>query len=347
MKRIGLLMLIIIMLITTAVSCAPKDDTLGVSKSSLVEPDGWVYYFNPDGIYKIRENCEDKTLVLDKTVFKFQIYKNRIYYITYKEDASTYYSIYSCKTDGSDDKLICDTLFEVFSYKRMQIVDDWIYVGIEKDVENGDEYELYRVKIDGTDMTMITPWNELFVDYSIDDDGWIYYLTAGEFEGKRGGQLWRMHHDGKHTQQVMQEVGWAIDYSDNEIYYSDVDDGNIYAIPFFESKKRKIADFDGPVYDIKIIDDWIYYNLYGVDNWGFYKIKIDGSENTKIPVENIPSFNRIMVVDNWLIYLDNFEYLEMVRIRDTYDTDSLVDYLNGEIWLKLFKKSEIEVRKYE
>lgn len=344
MKRIVLLMLIIIMLITTAVSCAPKDDTLGVSKSSLVEPDGWVYYFNPDGIYKIRENCEDKTLVLNKTVFKFQIYKNRIYYITYKEGASTYYSIYSCKTDGSDDRLVCDTPFEVYSYKRMQIVDDWIYVGIEKDAENINQYKLYRVKIDGTETEKISHDEDDLWDYSIDGD-WIYYETLIIQEDEGGLQLWRMQLDGTNKQQVMQGFGMAIDYTETEIFYVDLDDDILYAVPYFSTEKRKVAETGCIVWFVKVIDDWVYYR----DAGDFYKVRTDGSDHTRIPADVLPENKRKMVVmDNWLVYFSvSHRYYGMIRIRDTYDTDSLVDYLNGEIWLKLFEEREIEVRKYE
>lgn len=342
MKRIVFLILIIMLLITTAVSCVPKSESrtsdLGVSRGNLVSSDGWVYYSRADGLHKIRPDGNDKTLVLDTCPLIFSIYEDRIYYVPYdeiknhyipdEEEVVTVYSIYSCNTDGSNNKFICEIPRALPSRGRMQmrIVDGWIYVGLRYD--SGTGYDLYRMKVDGTGMTMITPWNELF-DYSIDDDGWIYYMTSGEFEGSLGGQLWRMRHDGTEKQQLMQEVSWAIDYTETEIYYIDMSEnnfyGDIYAISRKGPKKRKVAECEAEsTYSfLKVIGDWVYY----LDDGVFYKVRTDGSGLTEIP-SFLLSDSKITVVDNWLTYRSkDFKYLEMVRISDMYDTDDLYDLI--------------------
>lgn len=205
----------------------------------------------------------------------------------------------------------------------MSIVDDWIYIGLLRDERPATGCELYRVSIDGAGMMEITPWNDV-LDYSIDDDGWIYYLAAGEFESKEGVQLWRMRHDGEHTQPVMQQVGRIIDYSNGEAYYSDVDDDNIYAVSFFGTDKRKIVECESALWFLKVVDDWVYYVEDGVS----YKVRKDGSDLTEISVETPLSYLGLVVVDNWLTYRsEDLEYCEMVRISDIYDTDDLYDLI--------------------
>lgn len=357
-KHIILYSLIIILLIPIAFSCVPKDDVLtsdlGVARSNLVNSDGWAYYRNAAGVYKIRPDGTDKTLVLDIPPLLWQVYEDRIYYIPFEnidgiympheaygmylsleeEDDDIYYSIYSCSTDGSDNEFICETPLTVPSGTRMRmnVAYGWIYLGLERDGKVGN-YDLYRINVDGTGMTMVNPAEEYFFDYSIDDDGWIYYLTAGEFEDEKGLQLWRMHHDGKIKQQVMQDIGWVIDYSKSEIFYTEVDDdyvGNIYAISFFGSDKRKVVECEALFSFLKVIGDWVYYIDTG-ENPGVYKVKTDGSERTRISILSGLEYTHLVVIDNWLTYLSiDREYLEMIRISDMYETDDLLDQIHED-----------------
>ena len=178
----------------------------------------------------------------------------------------------------------------------------------------------------------------MFFDYSIDDDGWIYYLTGGEYEGRKGAQLWRMHHDGTKKHQIMNEVGWAIDYSNNEIYYSDIESYDIYTISFYGYNKRKIAYGEWTIWFIKVIGDWIYYRDGG-SNEGLYKIRTDGGGFTKIPVVSYPGYNRMVVIDNWLIYTsEDGMFNEMVRINDIYDTDDLFEQILAERLESILRK---------
>ena len=249
--------------------------------------------------------------------------------------------------------MIFETKFELSSIKRMLIVEGWIYFGLDEngdfgldeDCDYGREYELYRVKIDGTQTEKISRDDETIYDYSIDEE-WIYYETIIKEENEGGFQLWRMSHDGKDSQQVMQGFGMALDYTETEIFYVDVEDNVLYAVPYFSTEKRKIAEIEWIVWFVKVIDDWVYYR----DADSFYKVKTDGSSLTKISVEGLPKSKRITVMDNWLAYFsDGYEYYEMIRIRDTYDTDALVDYLTEDIISHFNDETrfEAEIRKHE
>lgn len=337
MKRIILLLLIIMMLIPMAVSCAPKSNSLtsdlGVSRSNIVSPDGWAYYGSADGLFKIRPDGTDKTLILDATPLMYSIYEERIYYIPVEEDHSTDCSIYSCRNDGTDVDMVSETQFLLSSMKIMKIVDGWIFLGVEH-AEMFTSYDLYRVRVDGTGMTKISQTDEPLLDCSIDGD-WIYYLIQGwTYEEGVTLRFWRMRHDGTDKQLLMQEVPSAIDYNKTEIFY--FDDvygrkgrpcGDIYAVSLYSPEKRKVLECDAEIDFIKVVGDWVYYIEIG-DNWGFYKVKTDGSDRTKIPVKYLPKSNRTAVIDNWLTYRSNdFKYLEMVRISDKYNTDDLLDQI--------------------
>lgn len=359
-KHIILFLLIIMLLIPTAISCGSKDNAitsnLRVARSNLVNSDGWAYYRNAAGVYKIRPDGTDKTLVLDIPPLLWQVYEDRIYYIPFEnidgiympheaygmyisdeEEDEIYYSIYSCNTDGSDNEFICKTPLTVPSETRtrLNVAHGWIYLGFERDGKVGN-YDLYRINVDGTGMTMVNPGEECFFDFSIDDDGWIYYITIGGYEGKQGAQLWHMHHDGTEKQQLMQEVSWAIDYTDNEIFYIDMSEnrfcGDIYAVSRDGAEKRKVAECEANSAwsFIKVIGDWVYYIDTG-DNPGVYKVKTDGSERTRISILSELGFTRLVVIDNWLSYLSvDREYLEMIRISDMYETDDLLDQIHED-----------------
>lgn len=213
-------------------------------------------------------------------------------------------------------------------YIHFRVIDGWIYIGLKRKETSATYFELYRMGMNSAEMTMINPKDDLFSDYSIDDDGWIYYVTAGEYEGKKGLQLWRMHHDGTEKQQLMQEVGWAIDYSNGEIYFSDKVDNNIYAISFFGTEKRKVVEGEWTIRFVKVIGDWVYYVDTFCEKPGFYKVKKDGSELTLISQFSWPSYNRMVVRDNWLTYRsEDLKHYEMVRISDMYDTDELLELI--------------------
>lgn len=346
MKHIILFLLIIMMLIPTAVSCTPKDDTLtsdlGINRDTATQ-NGWRYYRHPDGIYKIRTNGEDKTLILSKIPRVFSVYEDRVYYIPYDENISrliateedyiAYISLYSCSTDGGDDQVICETQLDLGKMDKMQIrvVDGWIFIGFKPDELHAD-YDLYRMRIDDTELTMISQTDDLIFDFSIDNDGWIYYITAGELEDKPVAELCRMGYDGIVKQQLMQEVAWAMDYSDNEIFYIGEYGENIYAVSYTETYKRKVVECEASTSFFKVIGDWVYYIDVG-DDPGLYKFKTDGSDRRRIPVLSWPSYTRATVVDNWLTYLsEDRESLEMIRISDTHDTDALLDQIRTEVW---------------
>lgn len=353
-KQIILYLLIIMLLISTAVSCAPKDDTLtsdlGVSRSNIVETDGWAYYSTVDGVFKIRPDGTDKTLVLDTYPLLWMIYEDRIYYIPFiendtasipsnEDDERNTFSIYSCKIDGSDARFICDTPPALSSNWRIKlnINDGWIYIGLTRDYDYYTNFDLYRMTVDGKDMAIINQPEEIFIDYSIDDDGWIYYVTDGEFEGRLGGQLWRMQHDGTSRQQVMQQVSFTIDYNETEIFYISFNEsvihGDIYAASRFGSEKRKVLECKAHYSFFKVVGDWIYYVSY-VDDPGIYKVKTDGSDHIKIvSLSSEPRFSTTTLVDNWITYVsEDAKFLEMIRISDKYETDDLLDQIRTEVW---------------
>ncbi len=244
--------------------------------------------------------------------------------------------------NGEDEKFLFETIFPMSSVAgRIQFIDNWIFFGVENE-DNEYSYDLYRVKLDGTEMSLVSDADDPLFTYEIEEE-WIYYPKSVM---KVGFQLWRMYHDGTNKQSLMSEFAFALDYNDTEIFYIDIEDGVLYALDRVTSEKRKVTEFDFRVHFITVVDEWVYYIAYGR---GFYKVSINGGEHIMIQVLSLPPEKKIWVADNWLIYLSDLSYYEMVRISDKYDTDERVQQMVEEMAQSLSDglQHEIEIRKYE
>ena len=97
--------------------------------------------------------------------------------------------------------------------------------------------------------------------------------------------------DGKEETEIFKEdhcVHSALNVTDNWIYYmKDIPSKNgksiIYKVKLDGSEKTEILNKDTYIFDIVVVEDWIYYRISGVCGaYDEYKIKTDGSGYGKV-----------------------------------------------------------------
>lgn len=315
MKRIVILFLTVVLLISFTASCTPEDDGvknsgLGLSFSSFQKLDGWIYYvdYATGKLWRVSNNGDERMQICDDPTLYFVVHEDRVFYATGIGILS------SIKTDGNDKEIVLNSANGVIGVRKLDIADGWIY---------GIDYNsyFYKTKKHGSD--------EIWLDKNIHDfciDGeWIYYTKECSDNEMEGFQLWRMRADGEQKQQLMEEASYLIDYSENCIYYKNMDDGDIYKVPYFETEKQRVIESDGGHF-LKVIGEWIYYQNTG-DSPGIYKVKKDGSECTLITNDTKAIF--FFVWDNWLMCLGD-DSINAIRISESEETDEIIkDILSG------------------
>jgi len=269
--------------------------------------DGWVYFSEYGGspIFRFRRDSEEVFEVAGKVVDDFILDKDRIYYFERDELA-----IFSCKTDGTNQKYITKRPMLAPYDERMEVQGGWLYLSTGP-------FELSKVRMDGSGLEMVTNGIK---DYSIDDE-WIYY-TKADYDGHNWLYgLSRMRTDGTQYEQLIQENCFAVDYDLEWMYYIDESGTGIYREKKDHSEKEKLIDclIDRSRF-FKVIGDWIYY-LDG----GLHKIRTDGTERTAI-TDYTTGKGMCDIWDNWMIYFDiKYQKKVMVRVDDVFKTDDLVE----------------------
>jgi hypothetical protein len=310
-KRVISLLISIMLLAATAASCAPsvepKTSGLGLSMNTFQEHDGCIYYvdFSVGKLWRAGAGGEEKMQLCDDPVNFFSIYEDRIYYTSGSEGI-----LCSIQTDGSDKKIITDSEDKATNALKMDVADGWIYV-------LNHNKKLYRIKTDGTEHIALIQNAEWIYDFCIDGE-WIYFLLVNQYTTLGSAQLWRMRKDGTQRQQLMQQVGHAIDYNKNSIYYTDTESGRIYSSLIRGREGQEIAA-DARSRFLKVIGDWVYYVDRGNDP-GICRAKNDGSKRVFITYTN--AF-RYTVWDNWLLCY-GLERVDLIRVGNSYGTDDII-----------------------
>jgi len=314
--------LFIVLIIIPTLSSSDNADYSGLGINSMFQKhDGWVYYadYAAGGLWRVRENGEDRVLICDDERIFFEIYEDRIFFITGNEGI-----LCSMRTDGSERKVILDSEDNEISVFKFEVEDGWLYALTHY-------YKLLKIKTDGSELIELDHIADWSMDFCIDGD-WIYYCAHPETEHIAITRLYRMQKDGSERQRLMKAISNTIDYADNQIYYIDIEDSNIYAVHFYGAKERKIAECDGG-YFLKVIGEWVYFEDRG-DKPGIYKVRRDGRQRSLI-TKNIDAFS-YDVWDNWLLCY-GLESVCAIKVSETEDTDELIkeiisDWPNVEIY---------------
>lgn len=212
----------------------------------------WVYFTSQGGIYKIKVDGSDLTLISSDSVYRSMIVAgNWIYYVNRNDG----YSIYKISTNGTG---------------RMKVNNDHTYFmnynnGVLYYENVSDNRYIYKINANGTGRTLVKAVSVYELNVT---DNYIYYTN---------GSIQRINKDGSGQTTISTDMAFALHVDNNYIYYkNNTDNGNIYRMSLTGTNKFKITNVTNTD-AIHVVYDWVYYR-YG----SFYKVKIDGSQLTKI-----------------------------------------------------------------
>ena len=348
-KRVVLILTVVVMLVAMVVSCAPREEQvpkeiaeaptasmppneemqtdevpavpvdmevetsgLGVRWTIYQKVDGWIFYvdFSTAKLWRVNAQGDEKKQIGEDSISNFVTNGDRVFYI-----GGDGQDLYSVNIDGRDKSFVHRFEDKFSGLKKMQIVDDWIYI-----LPTLYHY-IYKVKIDGSQGSYLDTEGLGMTDFSVEGDQ-IYYLNLTFGENGNGVQLWQMSTDGTKQQQMMKEVAMpdAIDFDDNWIYYLDIEDKDMYKVSFDGNEKHKITEGDGGVF-LKVINGWVYFDNSG-ENKGLYKARIDGSERTRIATIDHLSME-YFIWGNWLMRFEA-DKMSVIRVSDSEETDAII-----------------------
>lgn len=178
---------------------------------------------------------------------------------------------------------------------------EWIYF-----TNSLDEKKLYKMKIDGSNMTLLCNDEAWYINVVGD---WIYYSNFSD-ECK----FYKIKIDGSQRTKISDEAVSSIYAVGNIIYYSaflSADKGTslnaIYKMNIDGSQKTKITVTTESVFSV--VGDWVYYT----DGLNLAKIKIDGTKKTTILKDCLPY--EMNVVGDWIYFGNYSDHFNLYKIK--------------------------------
>jgi len=236
------------------------DETLLSNLSS-----SWDYSVVDNDIYYLYWDATTQTQTLKsrahydilKNVDKFIISNNHIFYISHGDKC-----IYKADMDGKNViKVTSDTA------KGLNVANGLIYYANTSDNNN-----IYKITNDGSDKSKIA---DVKSDSVINiAGGKLFYV-----ETNKNFETYVMNKDGSAKTKSLVDKAAAFTSEDNKYYYVNTEDSSIYSSA---SDGNNIMNLNQlTMQNIQVSNGWIYYSNLN-DNNKLYKMKPDGSSNTKV-----------------------------------------------------------------
>ena len=180
-----------------------------------------------------------------------------IYYVNVNDE----FTLYKIKLDLTGKQKLTDV-----NSVNVSIAGGWIYYVDYNNRSGSWDFNLHKVRTDGTDNQLLHRGNDIiFSNITVDGD-WIYF----------GGQLSRIRTDGTDAQSLYDEADVnKFNVSGDRVFF-DVGQ-TLYSIRTDGTDLREISDDWESSSGIHIFGDWIYF----VGGWGSrvpYKMRLDGSD---------------------------------------------------------------------
>lgn len=198
-----------------------------VDNNKMVVSGKWIYYFEDSYLYRVKTNGKDKKRLSEKQIEEYQVFENQVYY-SYVDNLN--YTIAKMKCDGENNHIISEECGSSFYVSKNAIY-------FVKYAVNNNEYELYKMKLNGKNKTKIASikgaLNERTINFT---DSEMFYTKMDE---------------------------------ENNLA--------IYTIGLKNKKEKKIVNINGFSTNININGKWIYYpdeNENG--DFKIFKIRADG-----------------------------------------------------------------------
>lgn len=204
---------------------------------------------------------------------------------------------------------------------------DWIYYS-----NSSDDNKMYKIKNDGTGKTKLTSTEAFYLNVYED---WIYYLSNGT--------VYRIRTNGTGLTKVITDNAKYINVVDNYLYYFNGSLGGIYRIKISNIESVEVTpeliSNDITSWDIfteiAVHNGWIYYQNNS-DNLALYKVKVDGTNNTKINSVESRNLNLqgefIYYKEGTRLYRSNIYSTSKTQI--SYDSVDYINVSNGWIYYK-------------
>ncbi|HEY9062021.1 MAG TPA: leucine-rich repeat protein [Pseudobacteroides sp.] len=221
--------------------------------------------------------------------------------------------ITSINFDGSSEmKIVQDKVYEIV------LMGDYIYY-----INNSDKNTLYRVKTDGTSKTKLG--NTKVVEIDKGSDNSIYFIADYKINkvGPEGENQSQLNHD--------DVVSWVL-VEGNEIFYkvfnfdygarlkkADLNGGNSIEIVrdeptgYILSSNGRNVDFWYTHYE-HVLNGWIYY-VNKSDSKSIYRVKLDGSERSKVCSDSVDDGNDIEILGNYIYYRNSNDGNKYYRVN--------------------------------
>ncbi|NOU89022.1 DUF5050 domain-containing protein [Paenibacillus sp. LMG 31460] len=250
------------------------------------------------GIFKKNMNSSESPVMItsSSSISSLNVANDWVYYTDFSvyRPLETMGRLYKIKTDGIDRVLLSEK-----SANNALVHGEWVYFTTFKKF-NADA-QLYRVKVDGSSEELIS--DHFQNTFSIVGDQ-IYYSLFDN--SKKSNTIYSM---GLDSTGITQLVSYAT-YNPESIFI--IENGLLYFQELSKSKytfnkiqldgSQKTAVFVGGSGDhFNVTRGWVYYpNPY--DNGSVYRVRTDGSDNTKITEQK--GYNVYFSKYNIIYYLD-------------------------------------------
>ncbi|HWP80451.1 MAG TPA: DUF5050 domain-containing protein [Candidatus Acidoferrum sp.] len=244
--------------------------------------DDWVYYMDySTRIFKMKTDGSDKVLLTDRdTGAGLMLIGDSIY----SADGDDGDSIFRMDTNG-------ENLQAVNSHDCNRFVgyqDEWLYYirdndEYKKNKETMKEFSLYRVRADGSEVTLISDYDSpyIFIDgdsiyYYIDSlDGYAEDVYRTDLDGGNLTQLHLLPQDSELPYEVVIKDGW--------VYYSHFTGGFYDGSDLHRVRADGTGDemiFAGLIKDVQFSGGWMF--CFDEETKYWYKLRPDGTERGQL-----------------------------------------------------------------
>ncbi|MFL0245371.1 DUF5050 domain-containing protein [Candidatus Clostridium stratigraminis] len=242
----------------------------------------WVYYLDGDSGPFIFRTKTDGSLTEQVSEFP-------VLYMFIK-DGTIYYGspigIYKLRTDSSE-KNIGTLIAKGSNYSYFYIINNLIYLlatdirSVNSDKGNTDwVFNLYTVNLDGTNLKKLSTVNSSYYTFH---NNYILYIGDNQ-------RLYRMNLNGTNKMELFNSTVYNLNINNdkiyftgyggnqNDIYRSDLNGKNIVNITNNSTLNNNSA-YQGIyfIYNLSIIDGYVFYFGQSAGNLGLYKTSLDGS----------------------------------------------------------------------
>ena len=266
----------------------------------------WIYYKNnnDEKLYKVQTNGKNREKLSEYLVSTVNVASDWIYYVTQRSNnihGTPTGGIFKMRLDGTENTNLCDGEFAgsdspfvmTDSPYNLTVADGWIYYVTANISRTGDGVtsDIYKMRLDGSDKTRIITHEKLYIhNFQISNDR-IYYTLKENLT-----------------------IPWGYSIKENSTASMGKNHG------FYQIKTNGVKEIEYPkniqIHPVNVENGWIYYAVVNKQYSILHKMKTDGTKSEKLSDDNILS----LFIDNDWIYYYTDNSLYKIKIDGTNRT---------------------------